>query len=119
MNAPVDIARSPRTSVMLRASIFRNGDSDASDHRVVNVSETGLCVAQVLNLAVNTIVVVTIGLVEHAPADVVWVEAGLAGLSFHAPIDLAAARRRNARSGTPAAPASGWMAELSSPYRHD
>lgn len=118
MNAPVDIARPPRTSVMLRAQLFRVGDSASSDHRVVNVSETGLCIAQVADLAVDTIVVVTIGQVEHAPADVIWVEAGLAGLSFHTPIDLAAARMRRARSSAVSPPAAGWMAELSSPYRH-
>ena len=116
MNAPVALPRSPRTSVMLRALVFGRGETAPSDHRVVNVSDTGLCVAQAEGLTADTIVAVTIGKVKHAPADVVWAEAGLAGLAFHAPIDLQAARTR-VRGGGARPPAAGWMAELSSPYR--
>jgi len=110
------IARSPRTSVMLRAQIFAVGDQDASDHRVVNVSETGLCIAQAADLVAESIVVVSIGSVEHAPADVVWVESGLAGLKFHEPIDVQEARKRNPNAASARPPKSGWMAELRSPY---
>ncbi len=60
--------------------------------------------------------VVTIGQVEQEPADVVWVRAGLAGLKFHSPIDVARARLRRVAGQPAAAPAAGWLAELNDPY---
>ena len=109
--------RSPRTSVMLRAHIFAMGADAPSDHRVVNLSDTGLCIAGPGTLKPDTIVVVSIGRIDHQPADVVWVRAGQAGLKFHRAIDLAAARARSTTTGPLTPPAAGWMADLRSPYR--
>lgn len=108
--------RPARTSVMLRAEIFREGTRDATQHRVLNLSATGLCVAARDEFTPDSAVAVSIGQVEHAAADVVWVRAGKAGLRFREPLDVAAARRP--RVGDAALPpAAGWMAELNSPYR--
>ena len=122
MNAPANMPvkaprKSKRTSVMLRATVFARDTGKATEHRVVNVSDTGLCIGQAEHLKPDHIVVVTIGAVEHAPADIIWVDSGLAGLEFHQPIDVAAARNRTKSAGAAIAPAAGWMAELSSPYR--
>lgn len=118
MNAPANLPRSPRTSVMLRAFVFGTDGKAPSEHRVVNVSDSGLCIGQAERLRAGTIVVVNIGMVEHAPADIVWVDSGLAGLKFHEEIDVAAARTRNKDARSSHAPAAGWMAELRSPYGH-
>ena len=108
-------SRIPRSSVMLTAHLFRAGQPGASQHRVVNMSEVGLCVGQAADLDPGSAVVVDIGQVEHVPADVVWVRNENAGLRFHDPIDLKAARLR--RKGDSAPPTSGWLADLNSAYR--
>jgi hypothetical protein len=108
--------RRARTSVMLGADLFRMGTAVPSRHRVANISATGLCIAQADAITPQETVVVSVGQVEQAVADVIWVEGGLAGLSFQSPIDLHAARLR--RRGTPPpTPAAGWMAELNDSYR--
>jgi hypothetical protein len=100
---------------LLRALVFAADAVVPSEHRVINVSETGACLAKVNNFLLDSIVAVTIGGVEHAAADIVWLEAGFAGLKFHSPIDLEVARSRRA-PGKRHAPAAGWIASLSSPY---
>jgi hypothetical protein len=107
---------SPRTSVMLRALLHAAGARDPTEHRVVNMSATGLCVAQGRKLKPGTIVVVTLGMLEYIPADVLWAESGLAGLQFHEPIDVQAARTRPKGGARYSAPAAGWIAEIRSPY---
>ncbi len=100
---------------MLSATVFRL-NRVGEPHRVTNISETGLCIVQAGALDVGSVVVVTIGQVEQVPADIVWVRAGLAGLKFHTPIDVARARLRRAAGQAAAAPSAGWMAELNDPY---
>ena len=101
---------------MLSADVFRVDRDGASQHRVTNISETGLCIAQAGDFAAGTVVVVAIGSVAQAAANVVWVRSGLAGLAFQKPIDVAEARRRRASGSILRAPAAGWLAELNSPY---
>ncbi len=101
---------------MLSAELFRAGTPGSSTYRVTNISETGLCIARPGNLAVGSVVVVTIGRVEQVPADVIWVRTGLAGLRFHTPIDLAEARARRPAGYVSVAPSAGWLAALNDSY---
>ena len=116
--APVEpAARSPRTSVMLTTHVFTMGAAEPSTHRVINLSATGVCIAQPAGLQPDTIVAVSIGQIDHAAADIVWVRGGLAGLKFRRPIDLAAARTRRASGSVMAAPGAGWLGDLTDAYR--
>ena len=108
--------RSPRRSVMLSAHIFRDGVADPSVHRIKNISETGVCLAQDGELTEGTVVVLSIGQADQVAADVKWVDCKLAGLAFREPIDLARARMRRTDGGQPAI-ASGWLAELNHAHR--
>lgn len=121
INVPADMAHRPpalradRKSVILRAEIFRMGEAEPTLHRVLNLSATGLCIAAPAGLTPKAAVVVSIGQVEQVSADTVWVRNGTAGLRFHEPVDLAAARKPRSGGARPA-PAAGWLAELNSPY---
>ncbi len=114
---PPSLARATRTSVMLSADVFRVNRDGASQHRVTNISETGLCIAQAGDLDAGAVVVVAIGSIVPTAADVVWVRSGLAGLAFQKPIDVSEARRKRPSGSTLRAPAAGWLTELNSPYR--
>ncbi len=116
MDTTVTLSRATRTSVMLSADMFRAGRAGASLHRVTNISETGICIAQPGDLAIGSVVVVTIGRIEQVAADVVWVRSGLAGLRFQAPIDVAEARARRPAGYRSVAPSAGWLAALNDPY---
>jgi hypothetical protein len=108
--------RATRTSVMLSAHVFRAGQTASTRHRALNLSSSGLCIAQPDGLAPGDRLLVTLGQVDHAVAVVVWIRGGLAGLRFDAPIDVAAARLRRADCVV-AAPVAGWLAALPDPYR--
>ncbi|MGU3390180.1 PilZ domain-containing protein [Sphingomonas sp. M1A8_2b] len=111
------LARATRTSVMLSADVFRADRPGSTAHRITNISETGICIVQPAGLAPGNVVVLSIGRVEHLPADVVWVRAGLAGLRFHDPIDLALARTRRMAGHVSVPPSAGWLAALNDPYK--
>ena len=101
---------------MLTAQLIRSGVEGTVRHRVVNLSAAGACLTNPDGLRPDETVLVSIGHVENAVADMVWVHGGLCGLRFREPIDVAAARKP--RPGfTPMAPARGWLAELPDPYR--
>lgn len=100
---------------MLSATVFRLNRA-SEPHRVTNISETGLCIVQAGAFDVGSVVVVTIGQVEQAPAEVVWVRSGLAGLKFRTPIDVQRARTRRVAGQAAAPPSAGWLAELNDPY---
>ncbi|MGA1798015.1 PilZ domain-containing protein [Sphingomonas sp. 4RDLI-65] len=116
MDSPVPLSRATRTSVMLSTELFRAGRAASSPHRVTNISETGICIAQPGDLIVGSVVVVTIGRIEQVVAEVVWVRSGLAGLRFQAPIDVAEARARRPAGYRSIAPSAGWLAALNDPY---
>ncbi len=116
MDSSVALSRATRISVMLSAELFRDGRHGSSAHRVTNISETGLCIAQPGDLAVGSVVVVTIGRVEQVPADIIWVRTGLAGLKFQRPIDVVEARGRRPAGYKVVAPSAGWLAALNDPY---
>ncbi|WP_121904243.1 PilZ domain-containing protein [Sphingomonas sp. PP-CE-3A-406] len=110
------LGRATRTSVMLSADVFQAGRAGSTAHRVTNISEMGMCIVQPVKMAVGDVVVLVIGRVEHMAADVMWVRAGLAGLRFHEPIDLALARARRVAGHVIAPPSAGWLAALNDPY---
>ena len=110
------LGRATRTSVMLSADVFQAGRPGSTAHRVTNISETGMCVVQPPGLTPGNVVVLAIGRVEHVIADVVWVRAGLAGLRFHEPVDLALAKTRRLAGHVIAPPSAGWLAALNDPY---
>ncbi len=116
MDSSVPLSRATRISVMLSADLFRVGKAGGSPHRVTNISETGICIAQPGDLEADSVVVVSIGRIEQVAADVVWVRSGLAGLRFHVPIDVAEARARRPAGYRSVAPSAGWLAALNDPY---
>lgn len=110
------VPRTPRRSVMLSAHVFRQGATAPSVHRITNISETGICLAQDGEMRPDTVVVVSVGQAEPAAAEVKWVRDRLAGLAFHDPIDLAKARLRRTDGRLPAV-ASGWLTDLNDAHR--
>ena len=105
--------RTPRTAVMFTADIGVTG-GDAVRCRVLNLSESGICIAAANNLSRGAAVTVSIGQVIRAPAQVVWVRGGIAGISFLEAIDVHSARQRGPvmqRGPTRA----GWLAALHHP----
>lgn len=111
MTSAVPPLRDPRSAVMLNAGIARPGTAAATRHRVLNISDTGLCVAAAGMFVLGDEVIVTVGQIDRAAAQVMWVRGGIAGLAFREPTDAATARRRPA----PVAPGpnrAGWLAAL-------
>ncbi len=116
MDALETPARSPRSSVMLRAFVQYSDRPANTQHRVLNISRTGVCIAKVEGMAADDVVAVTIGQTGYVPAKVAWVRDGNAGLTFQTPIDPAIARMRAPDAGMPQ-PTSGWMGEMKEFYR--
>jgi len=109
--------RAPRTSVMLSADVVRSEGSQPTQHRVLNVSMSGVCIAKPAGLVADMPVMVSLGRVDHVAARVKWVRGDRAGLRFDAPIDLDAARQRRPGNGAPPPPTSGWMAAATDRFR--
>jgi len=101
---------------MLRALVYRLDDSAPSQHRVINLSAQGARLGGAGQFEVRSMVIVSMGQVEHVAADVVWVQGDFAGLNFHAPIDVARARLRP-RDVVMPPPTGGWLGELRDRYR--
>ena len=114
MNPDTPPERAPRSSVMLRAQIAADGAPD-TQHRVVNLSATGLCVTHADTLAEGMTVQVTVGAARPVAAEVIWAHAGLAGLRLAKPIDAAAARQRGGATGV--VPSAGWVSRIDNAYR--
>lgn len=110
-------ARDPRTSVMLSADVVRSEGSQPTQHRVLNVSKSGVCIAKPVGLVADMPVMVSLGRVDHVAARVKWVRNDRAGLRFDEPIDLAAARQRRPGNAGPPPPTSGWMAAADERFR--
>ena len=109
-------ARDPRTSVMLSADVVRSEGSRPTQHRVLNVSKSGVCIAKPVGLATDMPVLVSIGRVDHVGARVKWVRGDRAGLRFDEAIDIDAARQRRVGAAPPP-PTSGWMAAADERFR--
>jgi len=118
LDPPSDAAaRDPRTSVMLSADVVRSEGSQPTQHRVLNVSVSGVCIAKPVGLVPDMPVMVSLGRVDNAAARVKWVRGDRAGLRFDAPINLDAARQRRPGNGAPPPPTSGWMAAANERFR--
>lgn len=107
-----NLARPPRASVILYASIGRDGT--AVECRVRNLSTVGACVDNVANLAAGEEVRVVMGTLRPLSAKVMWVERGFAGLRFDRAIDIAMARQPRSKAAT--ATSSGWLAGMTHAY---
>ncbi|WP_156818712.1 PilZ domain-containing protein [Sphingomonas sp. Mn802worker] len=116
VTADVSAARDPRTSVMLSADVVRSEGSQPTQHRVLNVSRLGVCIAKPVGLVADMPVLVSIGRVDHVGARVKWVRGERAGLRFDEAIDLDAARQRRVGTAAPP-PTSGWMAAANERFR--
>ncbi len=117
VTADIAAARAPRTSVMLSADVVRSEGLKPTQHRVLNVSVSGVCIAKPVGLVADMPVMVSLGRVDNAAARVKWVRGDRAGLRFDEAIDLDAARQRRPGNGAPPPPTSGWMAAANERFR--
>lgn len=104
--------RDKRSSVIIRASILIEGI--AVERRVRNLSLHGACIDNQNDLKKGQTVYVWMGALEQLAAEVMWVTPQLAGLRFHAEIDLEAARKPRGAGTTVRA---GWMTDINHAYR--
>jgi hypothetical protein len=106
--------RDKRSSVILKANVQSSGNPAGTERRVRNLSSHGACVDHDGELSAGENVVLFMGEVEDAVAEVMWATERLAGLRFERQVDLEAARRhRPAASNL----RSGWMANMNHAYR--
>lgn len=106
-------ARQPRSSVILYASVQLDRFGTA-ECRVRNLSEGGACLDNFADLRVGERIAVTMGGLDAVSAEVMWARGRLAGVRFHAAVDLAAARQPRGRTQVARA---GWMADMNHAYR--
>lgn len=113
MNEQVE--RQPRISLMLMAQLLRQ-HGDPTLHRVSNLSESGVRLAQVSKLNPGDVVSVLVGCADAVSATVAWVRDGTAGLQFNEAICLEDARQRRPDYAAPDIKA-GWMTEIRHAHR--
>jgi len=119
------VERPERQSVFLGTTLERFGSSQATRHRVRDLSPYGMRIDQADGLQKGATVLVAVGVLTAVGATVRWVKDGQAGLQFATRIDPDQARskaaiapkktdgRGTARAGTPTA---GWLPDLADPY---
>ncbi len=105
--------REQRSSVIIRA-VVRPPVGTATERRVRNLSATGACLDHTGELLPGDDIVLEMGALTDLGAKVRWSAERLAGISFHHPIDLEAARKPR---GAAVVVASGWLADLKDAYR--
>jgi hypothetical protein len=119
------IARAPRNSVFLGATVERFGGGAPTRHRVRDLSTGGVRLDQATGLQAGATILVSVGALQAVAATVVWARDGQAGIKFAEPIDPDAARARAAVAPRPAAypsaapsgaPSAGWIPALKNPY---
>jgi hypothetical protein len=120
------LARAPRNSVFLSATVERFGGGAPTRHRVRDLSTGGVRLDQATMLQTGATVLVSVGALEAVAATIVWVKDGQAGIKFAEAIDPDAARARaavaprpaqqGAGSSAPGAPSVGWIPALKNPY---
>lgn len=115
--------RQPRQNVLLGAEISGFGGGTPTKHRVRDLSSTGARVDRAGSFKVGSTVLVSVGVLDHVGATVVWVKDDTAGLKFAEPIDPEAARSKALVGGAPkVAPprgsaGAGWIFDLNDPHR--
>lgn len=101
---------------MLSAQLRCERSGAPTIHRVVNLSQTGACIAQARDLSRGDRVEIAIGQAEPVAAQVVRIDGDQAGLRFERAIDLDAARRRRSSDFVPRIGA-GWLADRERVFR--
>ena len=113
MSQDSPLPRETRSSVIIRAVVHLPGDKQV-ERRIRNLSTTGACMDTAADLAPGDDISLDMGALDGLDAKVMWVTAGVAGISFAAPVDLTAARKPR---GAAVVVASGWLADLKNAYR--
>ena len=113
MSQDSPLPRETRSSVIIRAVVHLPGDKQV-ERRIRNLSATGGCMDVAADLAPGDQISLDMGALTGLDAKVMWVSAGVAGISFAAPVDLSAARKPR---GATVAVAAGWLADIKDPYR--
>lgn len=104
--------REQRSSVFMRAEITRQ-NGDVGEHRVRNLSTTGLCVDNDGTFTVGEKIEVRMGVLTGIGAQVIWLRKELAGLHLDEPVNLQDARKPSAiRAGV----STGWIKDVPDPY---
>lgn len=119
--------RAPREKVLLGAVIENFGRGAPTQHRVRDLSTTGVRIDRAGTLRPGATVVITVGSLEAVGATVVWVRDDLAGLKFAQPVDVASARSKafvkpggqQPKDSAPGAPKAGWATRIDDAYRRD
>lgn len=106
--------RDKRSSVILKALVRSRSAPDGVERRVRNLSVSGACIDHVGELSAGESVMLIMGEVSDAAADVAWATERLAGIRFEHEVDLEAAKRHRAAAPTLR---SGWMADMNHAYR--
>jgi hypothetical protein len=106
-----------RESVMARAELWREGATDATVHRVRNVSPSGACVDHGGELRLGARLTMDIGHETRVPAIVAWARRDAAGLRFGRPISTCAAVRRCEPQPVLPTYTAGWLDYMPDAYR--
>lgn len=115
--------RQPRQNVLLSAEICGFDGGAPTKHRVRDLSSTGARVDHAGSFRVGATVLISVGVLDHIGATVMWVRDDSAGLRFAEPIDPEAARSKalvsNAQKPAPprGSPGAGWIFDLNDPHR--
>ena len=106
---------------MLMAKLQHQPGAQPTQHRVRNMSASGMLIDNAVKLQPEQFVTISFGTVEAVPATVKWVDRGLAGLSFDESSSHGAEVKQDKSSRTRVEatiePKAGWISELRNPYR--
>lgn len=115
-DAATPAERSRRDSVILNARVETS--DQVVECRVRNLSETGACIDNPVELVPGDRVLITMGTVHHVEATVRWAKGGRAGLHFEGvKIDIVAARRPRGTVSPASRTMAGWLDNIHNPYR--
>lgn len=118
----IDSSDGPFPSRPRRASVFLTARVESSDRvaecRVRNLSESGVCIDDPMQLRPGERVLVTMGTLHHLEGCIRWARDGRAGLAFeNGHIDVAAARRPRGAVAAVPQHLAGWLSQMHNPYR--
>ncbi len=86
--------------------------------RVRNLSESGVCIDNPVDLSPGKRVLVTMGALHHLEGWVRWAHDGRAGLAFeNGHIDVAEARRPRGTVEAVPQHLAGWLSQMHNPYQ--
>lgn len=111
-------SREPRSSVIIRALVEQMAGQEpiaSAERRVRNLSRSGACIDHDGDLAKGMTLRITMGSIAPFDAEVMWVNARLAGLRFARPVELEQARQP--RGSAHLRSSAGWVTDVANPYR--